>query len=528
MLAEPMTISTPDNRNQFDAAKLLAGIGEKSGLSLDSRKIQPGDVFIAIPGLQEHGLVHARQAIEHGASAIIYDPAEGGNKLAQELASREMKTISLMEQPHLKDYVGLLASSFYQHPSHQLDVVGITGTNGKTSCSHFIAQAISALNQQDAQSNQCGYIGTLGWGVAGNNQPTTNTTPDAIELHRILAELKSQHVGTVAMEVSSHGLAQNRLQGVALAGAVFTNLGRDHLDYHQSAESYLNAKLKLFHTNGLRFAVINQDDPVAPKVLDVLAEQVRVIGFSLRSSSHLSADQLTIENVRLNGHDTKFEVFFRGQKALASLPLIGEFNIANALATVGVMLGLGVDFSEAIDVLQHLTAVAGRMDKVSDDNDQIAVYVDYAHTPDALSVALQTVRQHCTGKVRVVFGCGGNRDQGKRKQMGEVASNQADYVVLTDDNPRFESGEQIIKDIVDGCGKKSVEIIQNRSAAIQSAIFSAAPGDTVLIAGKGHETTQETNGQILPHDDRQIAKAMLAMRDKTHSLDSVATWQQKQ
>jgi UDP-N-acetylmuramoyl-L-alanyl-D-glutamate--2,6-diaminopimelate ligase len=283
----------------------------------------------------------------------------------------------------------------------------------------------------------------------------------------------------------------------------------------------------LFRTNGLRFAVINQDDPVAPKVLDVLAEQVRVIGFSLRSSNHLSADQLTIENVRVNRHDTTFEVFFRGQRALASLPLIGEFNIANALATIGVMLGLGVDFSDAVNVLRHLTPVAGRMDKVSDDNDRIAVYVDYAHTPDALSVALQTVRQHCTGKVRVVFGCGGNRDQGKRKQMGKVASNQADYVVLTDDNPRFESGEQIIKDIVDGCGKKSVEIIQNRSAAIQSAILSAAPGDTVLIAGKGHETTQETNGQILPHDDRQIAKAMLAIRDKTHSLDSSTTWQQK-
>ncbi len=520
MLAQLMSNSTPDNTMQFDLAKLLSTLDQRSGLSLDSRKIQPGDVFVAIPGLQEHGLVYARQAIEHGASAIIYDPVMGGSELAQELASEKMISITLVEQPHLRDHIGLLAGSFYQQPSRQLDVIGITGTNGKTSCSHFIAQAMSAVNQRITGNNnnhqRCGYIGTLGWGVPGSNQPTSNTTPDAIELHKILAKLVTEGADTVAMEVSSHGLVQNRLQGIKLAGAVFTNLGRDHLDYHQTVEDYLNAKLQLFRTPDLRFAVINQDDSVAEKVAGALADGVRIIGFSLNATSHLSADQLTIKDIQYNQNGTTFQVFFRGQCALAKLPLIGEFNIANALATVGVMLGLGIEFPGAVNALQKLSAVAGRMDRVSAEDDDIKVYVDYAHSPDALTVALQTVRQHRSDKVWVVFGCGGNRDQGKRKQMGEIASHLADHLIVTDDNPRYEDGEKIINDIVEGCSEQPVQIIRKRSTAIETAILAATPGDSVLVVGKGHEVTQEINGELFPSDDRQIARSALEKRRSQH------------
>ena len=527
MLARLMRNSTPDNAIQFDAAKLLSRLGPLSGLSLDSRKIQPGDVFVAIPGIQEHGLVYAKQAIKHGASVIIYDPAAGGSELARELASEKPISITLMEQPHLRDHIGLLAGSFYQQPSRQLDIIGITGTNGKTSCSHFIAQAMSAVNHcsadNDKVSKRCGYIGTLGWGVPGNNQPTINTTPDAIELNKILGMLVDQGVATVAMEVSSHGLVQNRLQGIAITAAVFTNLGRDHLDYHQSVEDYLNAKLQLFRSPGLRFAVINQDDPASERVVAALSDDVRVIGFSLRATSHLSADQLTINDIQYNQHNTTFQVCFRGQRALAELPLIGEFNIANALATVGVMLGLGIEFADAVDVLQYLNAVAGRMDKISTEQDEICVYVDYAHSPDALTIALQTMRQHCAARVWVVFGCGGNRDQGKRKQMGEIASHLADRVILTDDNPRNEDGEQIIDDITQGCLEYPVQIIRDRSTAIQTAILAADTNDIVLIAGKGHEVTQEINGEYLPCDDRNIALSVLEQRRHRHQATQFTT-----
>ncbi|HFD11438.1 MAG TPA: UDP-N-acetylmuramoyl-L-alanyl-D-glutamate--2,6-diaminopimelate ligase [Crenotrichaceae bacterium] len=517
MLPQLMPSSMTENHKQFNPDQLISRIKSCLDLTLDSNTIQPGDVFVAIPGTQKHGLVYARQAIEHGASAIIFDPAEGGHALALELAGDSTISISLMEQPHLKDHIGLLASSFYQHPSHNLNVIGITGTNGKTSCSHFIAQALSALRDQGIVQKDCGYIGTLGWGGAGKNQPTMNTTPDAIALHRMLAALKQQGVGSVAMEVSSHGLSQNRIQSIRMTGAVFTNLGRDHLDYHQSVTRYLDAKLELFRSTELAFAIINQDDSAANAVADVLDNSVRVIGFSLRSTNHLSADKLTIANTLYHQNFTSFDICYRGQSLQAKLPLIGEFNVANALATVGVLLGLGIDFKHAVYALQYLTPVAGRMEKISTHSDNTAVYVDYAHTPDALEIALNTIKQCCAGKIWLVFGCGGNRDQGKRKQMGQIASRLADYSIITDDNPRDEDGETIINQIVSGCSKQPAHIIRDRNLAIQTAILSASPNDTVLIAGKGHETTQEINGLTISCDDRQIAKAILEKNQPTHS-----------
>lgn len=511
MLARLITMSMNREKEPSVVEQWLAQHSRRCDLSLDSRKIQSGDVFFAVPGSQKHGLVYARQAIEHGASAIIYDPAEGGHALAAELAGDSMLSDFLMEQPHLRDQVGLLASSFYQHPSHQLAVIGITGTNGKTSCSHYIAQAITALNQQNTKS-QCGYIGTLGWGFPGTSQPTTNTTPDAVELQRILAALKQQGAAAVAMEASSHGLAQNRLQGVKVAGAVFTNLGHDHLDYHQSVKQYLDAKLELFRSMESGFAVINMDDPVANHVLEALQEDIRIYGFSLQSSNHLSANQLTVDSIQYQRNNTIFEMCFRGQRSLACLPLVGEFNIANALATVGVLLGMGVEFEQAVSVLQFLSPVPGRMEMVSSAVDDINVYVDYAHTPDALERALKAIRLTEKSKIRLVFGCGGNRDQGKRQRMGKIASRLADHVIVTDDNPRYENGEQIIDQIVTGCSEVPVQVIRDRFNAIETAILLAEDEDVILIAGKGHEDSQEIRGQMIPCNDRLIAKSALGKR----------------
>ncbi len=510
MLAQAMTASTTDSEFEFDSDRVLADFKKQGRLWLDSRKIRPGDIFLAVPGFNEHGLVYARQAIKQGARAIFFDPAGGGHVLAQDLASDKTISVILMEQPHLKDNIGLLASSFYNHPSHQLKVIGITGTNGKTSCSHFIAQAISGLSDHNQDEGLCGYIGTLGWGVLDSNHQTTNTTPDAVELNTILANLRDQAADMVAMEVSSHGLSQNRLQGVRVTGAVFTNLGRDHLDYHQTEDDYLKAKLKLFSKTGLDFAVINLDDPAAKKVSSAVADGVRMIGFSMQSKNHLSTDQLTIGDIEYHQNHTSVEICFRGHQVSVKVPLLGDFNVENGLATVGVMLGLGFDFNDAVNSLGNLTPVPGRMEKVSCKDDRVTVYVDYAHTPDALKVALQTLKNHSSGRIWVVFGCGGDRDQGKRQQMGEVASRLADHLILTDDNPRYENADQIIDQIISGCSNEPMDVVRDRAAAIQLAIVSAGPGDTVLIAGKGHEVTQEINDQQFPSDDREIAKTVLA------------------
>ncbi|MCH9698904.1 MAG: UDP-N-acetylmuramoyl-L-alanyl-D-glutamate--2,6-diaminopimelate ligase [Gammaproteobacteria bacterium] len=505
-----MSCFDSEQRSQFDCESLLAGLNRHAHLTLDSRAIQTGDIFVAIPGLKEHGLVYGKQAIEHGASAVIYDPAEGGHALAQVLAGDHTVSVQLLEQPHLKDHIGLLASSFYQHPSQHLDVIGITGTNGKTSCSHFISQAITGISNTNSSAQPCAYIGTLGWGLEDRQQNTINTTPDTVQLQRMLSELKQQGAGSVAIEASSHGLEQNRLQGTRISGSVFTNLGRDHLDYHKTIDQYLHSKLKLFGFPDLKFAVINQDDAVSEKVMSTLDTNVELIRFSTRAGNRLSKDCLTIDHVVYHQNRLSFDVCYRGQVIPATVPLVGEFNISNVLATIGVMSGLGFELETAVNATQFIRPVPGRMENITGIQ-PFTVLVDYAHSPDALSSVLHSVRLHTKGKIALVFGCGGNRDQGKRIEMGAIAADLADSVVVTDDNPRFEDGDQIIGHILEGLSGQQFTVIRDRKTAIETVISQAQQGDTVVIAGKGHESYQDIQGQHFPFDDRQIARSALKL-----------------
>ena len=477
--------------------ELLKGLAEierdvdVNGLALDSRKVGPGNAFIALRGANQHGMEHAKQAIANGASAVIYDPAglEGEHGLPHEVVR--------VAVPELGKQLGAIAAGFYGHPSRQLALIGITGTNGKTTCSQLIAQAIP----------DCGVIGTLGWGEVGHLSPTLNTTPDALAVQGMLQQFVHRKKRAVAMEVSSHGLHQGRVNAVEFRGAVFTNLSRDHLDYHGSMEGYLQAKLGLFGNPDLKFAVVNLDDPASAEVLKRLKDGVRRWTFSVKGQIVAGAESLIAENIRHGTDGIRFDVIYGDQKASAFTPLVGAFNLENVLAVLGVLLAMDTPFNEAIARLSELKAIVGRMEKFGG-QDKPTVFVDYAHTPDALEKVLKAARGE--GRLWVVFGCGGNRDKGKRPEMGRIAEIWADSVIITDDNPRGEPPTEIIKDILAGCQKPSVTVINDRTTAISTVIRQAAKQDCVMIAGKGHENYQEINGIKMPFSDQDIVKQTLA------------------
>ncbi len=478
-------------------AQLLAGIVAVkddvyiSGLTLDSRHVQSGDVFIALHGERQHGLEFVDQAVINGAIAVVYEP-DGVAVLPEAIIS--------VAVPGLADKLGEIAARFYQRPATQLAVIGITGTNGKTTCSQLIAQALP----------DCGVIGTLGWGEPGNLLPTLNTTPDALAIQAMLHQLVRAGKRTVAMEVSSHGLQQGRVNAVTFAGAVFTNFSRDHLDYHRSMDEYLKAKLALFTSPDLRFTVINLDDPKSSEVLQVLSESVSRWTFSTQGRVLAGANSLCADNVDYRQDGIAFAVTWNRQTLAAVTPLVGKFNLENVLAVLAVMLASGIDFEHAVAQLAKLQPIAGRMQRFGG-NGKPTVIVDYAHSPDALEKLLNAVRgsQHLC----VVFGCGGNRDSGKRAEMGRIAEALADRVIVTDDNPRYESPAAIIDDILTGCQSKQIQVINDRAMAIQTAIQQAAANDWIVIAGKGHENYQDINGVKWPFSDQaQVQQALAAWR----------------
>jgi UDP-N-acetylmuramoyl-L-alanyl-D-glutamate--2,6-diaminopimelate ligase len=462
-----------------------------NGLVLDSRKVQTGNAFIALRGANQHGMDHARQAIANGAKAVIYDPA--GLDVELSLPPEVVK----VGVPELGTQLGAIAAGFYDHPSRQLALIGITGTNGKTTSSQLIAQALP----------DCGVIGTLGWGEPGHLSSTLNTTPDALAIQGMLRQFVQRKKHAVAMEVSSHGLQQGRVNAVEFAGAVFTNLSRDHLDYHGSMEGYLQAKLGLFANPALEFAVINLDDPASAEVLKRLKHGVRRWTFSTKGNSVAGAESLIAENIRHGADGIRFDVVWGERKSHAFTPLVGAFNLENVLAVLGVLLAMDMPFSEAIARLTELKAIVGRMEKFGG-QDKPTVFVDYAHTPDALEKVLKAARGE--GRLWVVFGCGGNRDKGKRPEMGRIAEIWADSVIVTDDNPRGEPPTEIIKDILAGCQKQNVTVINDRTTAISTVIQHAAKRDCVMIAGKGHENYQEINGIRMPFSDRDVVNQTLA------------------
>lgn len=461
------------------------------GLCLDSRLIKAGDAFIALNGALQHGLVHAPQAIANGAVAIIYDPQ------ASEGLLDGLGTVPAIAVGDLACHLGEIAAKFYRHPSRQLEIIGITGTNGKTTCSQLLAQAL----------DHCAVIGTLGWGKPGALQPTINTTPDALAIQQMLRNFVDCDDRRVAMEVSSHGLQQGRVNGVEFLGAVFTNLSRDHLDYHGSMEDYLQAKLTLFSCPTLRFAVVNLDDPSSEAVLQTLDNAVKCWGFSSSGRLIDNVECLLASEVEHAADGIRFNIDWNGKTLSAYTLITGAFNLYNVMTVLCVLLAMDWPMEQAVAKLAELRPVVGRMEKFGGDG-KPAVYVDYAHTPDALEKVLRSAQ--CQGRLWAVFGCGGDRDQGKRPEMGRIAANLADYVILTDDNPRSESPQAIIQQILQGCGNGKVRVINDRRDAITNAIHQAAKDDCVVVAGKGHENYQEIAGRKLLFSDQAVVEAALA------------------
>lgn len=490
----------------MDLQTLLAGLAPKpnpnlaalslGGLALDSRLVQTGDAFIALNGSRQHGLSHAGQAIIQGASVIIYDPVGSGSQLAATI-----EAVPTLAIEGLGQLLGGLAARFYGQPSRQMAVIGITGTNGKTSCSQFLAQMLDA----------CGIIGTLGWGDWGKLAKTANTTPDALSVQQMLAKLQADGKTAVAMEVSSHGLAQGRVNGVHFTGAVFTNITRDHLDYHGTMADYLEAKLLLLKQSPLAFVVVNLDDDSSPQILANVPESATVWGVSRQGKSLPEGETLHVGHSRAHAGGLEFTVTWRTLAQTLDVPLYGDFNIENVLLVLATMLAMGEDFSLSVAKLRRLKPVAGRMECFGG-GQQPLVFVDYAHTPDALDKVLQSARHHCGQSLWVVFGCGGNRDSGKRPLMGGIAGCRADHVIVTDDNPRFEDSAHIANDILAGCDAEKTEVRQDRKQAIQDVIARANAKDCVVVAGKGHENYQEINGVQYPFNDRQEVLEALAKR----------------
>jgi UDP-N-acetylmuramoyl-L-alanyl-D-glutamate--2,6-diaminopimelate ligase len=499
-----------------------------NGLALDSREIVSGNAFIALVGAKQHGLAHAEQAIDNGACTVIFDPAGNGRQLVEALQFRGDRPVTPAAVPmiaveNLDIKLGELAARYYGHPSRLMTVIGITGTNGKTSCSQFLSQMLDG----------CGIIGTLGWGEWGHLSKTLNTTPDALAIQKILAELLKNKKRTVAMEVSSHGLEQGRVNGVTFKGAVFTNISRDHLDYHGTMDAYVQAKLALLTKPGLAFAVVNLDDAYSEQIIAAVPESMQLWHFSAKGNTSASGECVNAENIRHKINGIEFDVRWRNELQRVKVPLFGDFNIENILAVLTVMLAMDVSLNDAVERLADIKPVDGRMERFGAETDPL-IFVDYAHTPDALDKVLSSLRMHCKQALWVVFGCGGNRDAGKRPQMGRIAEQWADHVVITDDNPRYENGLDIVNDILAGCSSTArdggrdgsrqlprepvrpakVEVIQNREQAIQKVVANAAKNDCIVIAGKGHEQYQESNGVCVPFSDRQVVMDALLNRRK--------------
>jgi UDP-N-acetylmuramoyl-L-alanyl-D-glutamate--2,6-diaminopimelate ligase len=489
-------------------------------LVTDSRAVQSGGTFVAYPGEKIDGRQFIAQAIASGANAVIFEK----NLTTQAFETQQFEWNEAWTVPHfavadLRHKAGWLADEVCGAPSQALWMVGVTGTNGKTSTCHWIAQALNNAGKK------CALIGTLGNGFAGALQASANTTPDAIHVHGLLADYLNEGAGAVAMEVSSHALSQGRVNGVRFDVALLTNLSRDHLDYHGDMESYAAAKRQLFDWQGLKFAVINLDDAFGAELAQQLREQdVEVIGYGLSDAALHLAERYGMRMVygnlqAMSARGMHLEV--RSSWGVCELHsgLVGRFNAANLLGALAVLLVSEVTLQEAAASLGRVQPVAGRMQKVGN-ADQPTVIVDYAHTPDALEKVLLALRDACVepidttttgGKLICVFGCGGDRDRGKRAMMGLVAEKFADVCIVTSDNPRSEDPQLIIAEISSGMLLNNNNIIVDRANAIAHAIKFARSCDTVLIAGKGHEDYQEILG--VKHSFSDVDVAMQALNN---------------
>jgi UDP-N-acetylmuramoyl-L-alanyl-D-glutamate--2,6-diaminopimelate ligase len=467
----------------------------------DSRSVAPGDTFVAYPGEASDGRHYIAQAIARGANAVIWE--------AQHFSWDPAWNIPNLMVSDLRHKAGWLADSVYGTPSSRLWMVGITGTNGKTSTCHWICTALNAAGKK------CALLGTLGNGFPDTLQPSNNTTPGALSVHRLLNDYVNAGAAAVAMEVSSHALAQGRVNGVRFDVALLTNLSRDHLDYHGDMQSYAASKHRLFVSQDLKYIVLNLDDTFGAE----LAEQdhdAEIIAYGLTDDALKLAERLGMRMVygaltKMSGQGLTLDIKSSWGSAKLDSTLIGKFNAENLLGALAVLLVSDLELKDAVQSLCEVQAVAGRMQRLGG-KDQPTVIVDYAHTPDALEkvlLALREVLQTTEGRLICVFGCGGDRDRGKRPMMGLVAEKFSDLCIVTSDNPRSEDPQQIIAGILGGMTIQNHEVIVNRASAIEYAITQAQPEDIVLLAGKGHEDYQEIKGVKHPFSDVSIAEIAL-------------------
>lgn len=467
----------PDQRLATDVRVL--------GLADDSRQVQAGDLFFAYPGGTTDARQHLAQAVAAGAVALACEPPVPGADLG----------VPVVAVKHLRQQLGGLAAIFHGEPSSKLETIAVTGTNGKTSCTHFLAQALAALDKR------CGVVGSLGYGSPECPQPTLLTTPDALALQRILRELAESGCAAVAMEASSHAMTQGRLNGTSIDWAVFTNLSRDHLDYHGSVEAYEAAKALLFQLPSLKGCVLNLDDDFGARLAAALPAAM-TYGVT-RQDAQIRCLEPSFTATGIVG-----QLLIKDERLPLSVPVLGRFNLMNLLAVAATLTLMGVATQALASCLAAVKPVRGRMDVLRYGGLPMVV-VDFAHTPDALEKCLTALADHFPGRpVTCVFGCGGDRDPGKRPLMGQIAERHASQVLLTSDNPRKESPDKILDDIAAGMSRLEPVRIADRAEAIAKAVAQAGPDGLVLIAGKGHEEYQLVGEERRPFSDYEVVRAL--------------------
>ncbi|WP_010270136.1 UDP-N-acetylmuramoyl-L-alanyl-D-glutamate--2,6-diaminopimelate ligase [Paenibacillus senegalensis] len=491
-IKELASLITPSKLTGNEQAKI-------KGIQIDSRKVNEGDLFICLTGSLKDGHDYARQAIDNGATALVTE-----KRLEVEVPQLIVKNSRLA--------MAIIADHFYQHPSKELKVIGVTGTNGKTTTTYLLEKI---LNDHGCST---GLMGTIEMKIGGQIYPVLNTTQDAADLQKSFRQMKDEGENYCVMEVSSHALEMGRVKGVHFRTALFTNLTQDHLDYHGTMERYREAKGLLFSRLGntyasseaeRSYAVLNADDPASEYFARMTSAQV--ITYGINNEADVRA-----HNIRITSQGTAFTLStFKGEQDV-NLKLIGKFNVYNALGAVAAALLENIPLEEIVSSLERTGSVQGRMEVV-DEGQPFLVLVDYAHTPDGLENALSTISEFAEGQIFSVFGCGGDRDRTKRPQMGEIAARYSDYVFVTSDNPRSEEPEAILDDIEPGLLEAGLtadqyEKISDREEAIRRAIDKAGPKDVILIAGKGHETYQIINGTTRHFDDREAARQAIRGR----------------
>ncbi|NNM60376.1 MAG: UDP-N-acetylmuramoyl-L-alanyl-D-glutamate--2,6-diaminopimelate ligase [Legionellales bacterium] len=474
------------------------------GLALDSRDIKPGYLFLACPGTHTTGHDFIDKAIEAGAVAVLCDASPHIFNDVM-ITLEDGRQIPVLAVPYLLTSVGQLASQFYGEPSTHFPVYGVTGTNGKTSITHYIAQCFNQINQP------CAVLGTVGNGFLDKLEESSHTTADPISLQQLLARYQEQGAKAIAMEVSSHGLDQGRVNGVCFDSAIFTNLTHDHLDYHQTMENYAAAKRKLFCMPDLKRGIFNLDDAYGRALLNEFKDKIDCYGYSVDPQTGSEFPLIKALEVQYSTQGINAQIDTPWGSAELSLSLFGHFNLSNVLAVIALLGSKGISFQEILGLVSKIKPVTGRMEMLKKAG-KITVVVDYSHTPDSLNKALIAIRAHTGAKIWCVFGCGGDRDKGKRPEMGKIAEQLADHVIVTNDNPRHESAEQIAQDILDGMSyPEKVTVLLDREQAIHYAISQAHEKDVILVAGKGHENYQQVGDEKRPFSDQAVVKQILGI-----------------